>query len=113
MDGLPTPIHRFVHIWLFPANGYEGMGEIRLVDRDTGESPGWMGSRMATAGGNATLFGVEGREAADNIYRLFAEERELVFSVRFKGEDLLSLPMPNERGLQESYQQIVEQLRAS
>ncbi len=99
-------ILRFAHFWLFPANGFEGQGEVRILDRTTGENTGWLPSRLATAKGNATLFGFEGREPSDAVFRMFMRERELLFEVRHGGEDLLKLPMPNELGLEAHYQQI-------
>jgi hypothetical protein len=108
---LPGFVHRFVNIWIFPANGYEGRAEVRLKDEQTEETPGWLSCQLATANGNATLVGVESRESADALWRLFSAGRDLVFTMRANSEELLSLPMPNSPGVEPLYSTILAELR--
>jgi hypothetical protein len=105
-------ILRFVHIWIFPAIGHEGQGEVLLVDEASNESPGWLRSRIGTAAGNLTLLNIEAREGADAVWRLFSAGRDLEFAVRLDGEKLLSLPMPNNPGAQQHYDSILSSLRS-
>jgi hypothetical protein len=104
-------ILRFVHIWLSPATGDEGLGEIRLTVEDSQESSGWLPSQISTAAGNMTLMDVRTREGADAVWRLFSAGRDLDFVARLNGETLMSLPMPNNLGVQQHYEAIVQNLK--
>lgn len=108
---VPGSALRFVHIWLTPANGYEGNAEILLRDSETEETPGWLTSRMTTAKGNATLLNVATRAGADAVWRLFSSGDDLDFAVRMNSEVLLTLPMPNNSGVQQHYESILNAMR--
>lgn len=101
---------RFVHIWVSPATGDDGLGEVSLTDESSGESVGWVPSQISTAAGNMTLMDARSREGADAIWRLFAAGRDLEFSARLNGETLMSLPMPNNSGVQQHYEAILKSL---
>ncbi len=101
---------RFVQFWLSPATGDDGLGEVSLIDEVSGESIGWVPSQISTAKGNLTLM-ARSREGADAIWRLFAAGRDLEFSARLNGETLMSLPMPNNSGVQQHYEAILRSLK--
>ena len=54
---------------------------------------------------------IESREGADAVWRLFSAGRDLEFAVRLNREVLLSLPMPNNPGVQDLYDAILEIVR--
>lgn len=102
---------RFVNLWLFPANGAEGAGDIRLLDDVSGSSPGWIKTRFATAAGNSTLMNILDRKGADDVFQMFKSGSNLQFAVRCGGEELLSLPMPNEPGLEDHYAAVLRAMK--
>lgn len=104
---------RFVHIWLFPANEFEGSAEVQFHDAQDSVSTGWLASRMVKAAGNATLFNIENREGADIVWRMLTAGRDLHFSVRLEGEELLDLPLPNGHGIAEHKDAILKTLKPS
>ena len=94
---------RFVNFWLRPANGYEGTGELRLVAKNTGKSPGWQPCKLGTAAGNATLINLTDRPGADEVFAMLADGGELELTLRVNGEEVLSLPLPNSEGMRAQY----------
>lgn len=98
---------RFVHIWLSPDIDSEGRGEILLSDEASSETPGWLPTRIGAAANNMTLLNVEEREGADAVWRMFIAGRDLEFSLRLNGEQLVALPMPNNPGVQVHYEAIL------
>ena len=101
---------RFVHFWVSPATGDDGLGEVSLTDEISGESVGWVPSQISTAAGTMTLMDARSREGADAIWRMFAAGRDLEFAARLNGEALMSLPMSNNSGVQGHYEAILRSL---
>lgn len=56
---VPGSVLRFVHIWLFPRNGYEGSAEIQFRDSASNATTGWLASKAHTFEGKSTLFKIE------------------------------------------------------
>ncbi len=102
---------RFVNFSLMPSIGYSGQAEVRLLDENTGKSPGWMKVRVASAAGNATVINIPERRAADAAFEMFSAPGDFVFTLRQAGEEVLSLPLPNEGGLLERYDVLRRELK--
>jgi hypothetical protein len=68
---------RFAHLWLAPATGHQGIGELCLTNVVTRLSTGWITSQLATAAGGMTLMDAKSREGSDAIWRMFSAGDDL------------------------------------